>query len=45
MLVAPNLQVLHYVNAEGPSHKVAIDQITQIVQKPAVETTSGTARS
>jgi len=45
MLVAPNLRVLHYVNAEGPSHKVAIGQITQIVQKPVAEATSETVRN
>ncbi len=45
MLVSPNLRVLHSVNAEGPSRKVAIDQITQIVQHPPTETTSETMRN
>ncbi len=38
MLVTPDMQVLYYVNAQGPGHKVAIHQITQIVEKPVAAT-------
>ena len=45
MLVAPNMKVLYYVNAEGPGHRVAIDQITRITEKPVSESSVEAARS
>lgn len=33
MMVTPSMSVLYYVNSEGPGHRVAIPQITRIVEK------------
>ena len=35
MMVTPSMQTLYYVNAQGPGHRVAIHQITRIVEKAA----------
>ncbi len=41
MMVTPNKRTLYYVNAEGPGHRVAIHQITRIVEKETEEAHGG----
>jgi hypothetical protein len=45
MMVPPPMNTLYYVHAEGPLHRVAIHQITRIVERAADDTTSTAARA